>query len=66
MKTAQDEAYYEKFNFSEAPKIATQPPGPKAKAILNRQKKGRPQCISLSPSSLLGAGKGFRCHSDGC
>jgi diaminobutyrate-2-oxoglutarate transaminase len=61
MKTAQDEAYYEKFNFSEAPKIATQPPGPKAKALLNRQRKVDsnalvyPFQIPLAPEKGLGA-----------
>ncbi len=61
MKTGRDEHYYERFNFAEAPKITTPPPGPRAKALLERQKKVDsnvlvyPSQIPLAPESGLGA-----------
>ncbi len=61
MKTGRHENYYEKFNFAEAPKITTPPPGPKAKALLARQKKVDsnvlvyPSQIPLAPEKGLGA-----------
>ncbi len=52
---------FQSLNFTEAPKIKVQPPGPKAKAILARQKKVDsnalvyPSQIPLSPEKGLGA-----------
>jgi diaminobutyrate-2-oxoglutarate transaminase len=61
MKTAHDELYYEKLNFSEAPKISVSPPGPKAKALLDRQKRVDsnalvyPFQVPLAPERGLGS-----------
>jgi diaminobutyrate-2-oxoglutarate transaminase len=59
MKPVQDEAYYEKFNFAEAPKIATPPPGPKAKALLSRQKKVDSNALVYPSQIPLAPEKGF-------
>jgi diaminobutyrate-2-oxoglutarate transaminase len=61
MKMTRDEITFEELNFGEAPKVATQPPGPKAKALLDRQKRVDsnalvyPSQVPLAPERGLGA-----------
>jgi diaminobutyrate-2-oxoglutarate transaminase len=61
MKATEQEISFERLNFSEAPKIAIQPPGPKAKSLLGRQEKVDsnalvyPRQIPLAPERGLGA-----------
>jgi diaminobutyrate-2-oxoglutarate transaminase len=61
MKTARNEHFYEELNFSEAPKIAVPPPGPKAKTLLDRQKRVDsnalvyPSQVPLAPERGLGS-----------
>ncbi len=61
MSTVAKDTFFEAFNFSQAPNIRIAPPGPKAKDLLERQKKVDsnalvyPAQIPLSPEKGLGA-----------
>ncbi len=62
MKAAKkDETYFKDYNFSQAPKVAVSPPGPKAQKLLERQKKVDsnvlvyPYQVPLAPEKGLGA-----------
>jgi len=56
-----NEDYFEKLNFSEAPRVTVAPPGPKARDLLNRQAKvdsqvlTYPAMVPLAPDKGLGA-----------
>ncbi len=61
MPEMKNETHFAQFNFPEAPNITTPPPGPKAKALLERQEQvdsqvlTYPHMIPLAPDDGLGA-----------